>query len=175
MSVFGKSDSCGLSIFLQTHNFWKFDHICRTCNPINYRNTWFAKVIIFIMTAQVLLFDVFYKLKCWAIVHDTKWPLYYTMVSILQWRKTPKQVFVAKYLFLEQDKQIWDKPLCSGHFFAVPMVSAVERFHCNHALFHLWWKENLVKNQKVSKYFENHCLQNFLLRFMSLLTAKYNR
>ena len=22
----------------------------------------------------------------------------------------------------------------------------------NHALFHLWWKENLVKNEKVSKY-----------------------
>ena len=37
------------------------------------------------------------------------------MVSILQCPKTPKQVFVAKYLFLEQNKQIWDEPLCSGH------------------------------------------------------------
>ena len=27
----------------------------------------------------------------------------------------------------------------------------------NHALFHLWWKENLVKHQKVSKYYENGC------------------
>ena len=43
----------------------------------------------------------------------------------------------------------------------------------NRASFHLWWKENLVKHQKVSKYYENDCLQNFLLLFMSLLTAKF--
>ena len=34
--------------------------------------------------------------------------------------------------------------------------------------FHLWWKENLVKYQKVSKYYENDCVQNFLLLFLSL-------
>ena len=31
----------------------------------------------------------------------------------------------------------------------------------NRASFHLWWKENLVKHQKVSKYYEmivNYCL-----------------
>ena len=27
----------------------------------------------------------------------------------------------------------------------------------NRASFHLWWKENLVKHQKVSKYYENDC------------------
>ena len=27
----------------------------------------------------------------------------------------------------------------------------------NPALFHLWQKENLVKHQKVSKYYENDC------------------
>ena len=27
----------------------------------------------------------------------------------------------------------------------------------NHALFHLSWKENLAKHQKVSKYYENSC------------------
>ena len=32
-------------------------------------------------------------------------------------------------------------------------------------------KETFVKQQKVSKYFENGYLQNFLLPFMSLLTA----
>ena len=37
------------------------------------------------------------------------------MVSILQCPNSPKQVFVAKYLFLEQGKQIWDEPLCCGH------------------------------------------------------------
>ena len=43
----------------------------------------------------------------------------------------------------------------------------------NRAPFHLWWKENLVKQKKVSKYYENDCLQIFLLLFMSLLTAKF--
>ena len=27
----------------------------------------------------------------------------------------------------------------------------------NHASFHLRWKENLVKHQKVSNYYENDC------------------
>ena len=39
------------------------------------------------------------------------------------------------------------------------------------ASFHLRWKENLVKHQRVWKYYENDCLQNFLLLFISLLTA----
>ena len=34
-------------------------------------------------------------------------------------------------------------------------------------------KKNLVKYQNVSKYYENDCLQDFLLFFMSLLTAKF--
>ena len=37
----------------------------------------------------------------------------------------------------------------------------------NRATLHLWWKENLVKHQKVSKYYENDCLKNFLVLFMS--------
>ena len=35
----------------------------------------------------------------------------------------------------------------------------------------LWWKENFLNHQKVSKYYEHGCLQNFLLPFMSLLTG----
>ena len=41
----------------------------------------------------------------------------------------------------------------------------------DHASFHLWCKENLLNHQKVSKYYEHDCPQNFLLLFMSLLTA----
>ena len=60
LSVFGKSDSRCLSHFLQTRIFWKFDHISRTSNQINYRNIWFAKlIIILIVMAQVLFFGVF--------------------------------------------------------------------------------------------------------------------
>ena len=31
--------------------------------------------------------------------------------------------------------------------------------------FLLWWKENLVKHQRVSKHYGNDCLQNFLLHY----------
>ena len=41
----------------------------------------------------------------------------------------------------------------------------------NHASFHLWQKENLVKYQKVSKCYVRDCLQNFILLFIFLLTA----
>ena len=59
--VFGENDSRRLSIFLQNFIFWNFDHISITYNQINYRNVCFPKVImILIMTAQVLFFDVFY-------------------------------------------------------------------------------------------------------------------
>ena len=43
----------------------------------------------------------------------------------------------------------------------------------NRASLHLWWQKSLVKHQKVSKYYENDCLQNFLSLLMSLLTAKF--
>ena len=41
----------------------------------------------------------------------------------------------------------------------------------NRTLLHLRRKENLIKHQKVSKYYENICLQNFLFLCMSLLKA----
>ena len=60
--VFGENDSRRLSNFLQTHIFWKFDHISRTYNQINYRNIWFVKVtIILIIMSQVLFFHIFFK------------------------------------------------------------------------------------------------------------------
>ena len=49
-----------LSNFLQTHIFWNIDHISRNYNQINYKNIWFPKqIIILIMTAQVVFFNVF--------------------------------------------------------------------------------------------------------------------
>ena len=43
----------------------------------------------------------------------------------------------------------------------------------NRPSFNSWLKETVVKRQEVSKYYENDCLQNFLLRFMSLLKANF--
>ena len=43
----------------------------------------------------------------------------------------------------------------------------------NPASFHLWGKENLVKYQKVLKYYENNCPQGSLLLYMFLLTATF--
>ena len=68
-----------------------------------------------ISNISMIISNLAIKFKCWTIAHDTNWPLYYTMVSILKCLKTLKQVFVAEYLFLEQKKQIWEEPLCSGH------------------------------------------------------------
>ena len=42
----------------------------------------------------------------------------------------------------------------------------------NHTSFHLWGKKNLVKHRKVSKHYETVCLQNLLLLFKFVLTAK---
>ena len=64
LSVFGENDSRRLSNFLQTHIFWKFDHISRTYNQINYRNIWFAKVAIILIMMHVkykCLFDIFFE------------------------------------------------------------------------------------------------------------------
>ena len=58
MLAFRESSSHGLSIFLQTHSFWNFDHISRSCNQINYKNILFP-IMIFIMTPQVLFFGIF--------------------------------------------------------------------------------------------------------------------
>ena len=43
----------------------------------------------------------------------------------------------------------------------------------NRPSFPLWWKQNLVKHQQVSKYYEKDCLQIFLFLFMSLLPTKF--
>ena len=43
----------------------------------------------------------------------------------------------------------------------------------NHGSLHLWCKENLVKYQKVSKYYDHDSLENFILVFMFLLTALF--
>ena len=32
----------------------------------------------------------------------------------------------------------------------------------NHASFHLWWKENLLKYQKVSKYYVHNCSSHII-------------
>ena len=39
----------------------------------------------------------------------------------------------------------------------------------NHGSVYMWWKENLVKHQKVSKYYNHDCPQNFILLFMPSL------
>ena len=71
-SVFGENESRRLSKFLQSHIFSNSDHIFRIYNQSNYRNIWFPKVIIIlIVTAQVLFFNVFFRkrptsYRCWS-------------------------------------------------------------------------------------------------------------
>ena len=63
MSVLSENDSCRLSKFLQTHIFWNFDDISRIYNQINYRNTWFLKVIIILIMMTQVLFSMFFSEK----------------------------------------------------------------------------------------------------------------
>ena len=41
----------------------------------------------------------------------------------------------------------------------------------NHASFYFVSKQNLFKHEKVLKFYEHYCFQNFVLLFMSSLTA----
>ena len=41
----------------------------------------------------------------------------------------------------------------------------------NGTLIHFWERKNFEKHQKVSKYYENDCLQNWVFLFITLLTA----
>ena len=41
----------------------------------------------------------------------------------------------------------------------------------NHPSFHLWWKENLVKHQKLSKYYETDC-RTGLFTYICIFSAK---
>ena len=43
----------------------------------------------------------------------------------------------------------------------------------NQKWFYLWWEENLVKHQKVSKYYGTDYLENFALFFLFLLTVNF--
>ena len=62
-SAFVENDSPCLTNFLQTHIFWKFDHISRTYNQINYRNIWFAKVTTIVIMMAGELFSIFFSRK----------------------------------------------------------------------------------------------------------------
>ena len=44
-------------------------------------------------------------------------------------------------------------------------------FTMNHDSLRLWFQENFIKHQKVSKCYDKDYLKNFLLLFLSLLTA----
>ena len=89
LSVFGENGSRCLSNFLQTHIFWNFGHISGICNQNNYRNIWFAKVIIIlIMTAQLLFFDIFSKKDPHLNVFELETIIIPTVTdSISHWRR----------------------------------------------------------------------------------------
>ena len=56
--VFGESDS----LFTNSY-FWKFDHISRTYNQINYRNIWFGKVTAFLIMMAQVFFRHFFQTR----------------------------------------------------------------------------------------------------------------
>ena len=63
VKTFGENNSRRLSNFLETHIFWKFDHISRTHSQINNRNIWFAKVTIILIMMTQVHFLIFFPQK----------------------------------------------------------------------------------------------------------------
>ena len=103
MLVFGENDFRRLSNFLQTHIFWKFVHNYRICNQINYRNIWFPKVIIIlIMTAEVLFFNVFSEkdLHLNAVEQSFTFGFYY------------RKIFKTRSRWRLKPLRGWTEPLC---------------------------------------------------------------
>ena len=73
------------------------------------------------------------------------------------------QVFLMFTIFL--------RSLVLSRLVTSKTIHMYEFITSNYSSFHLWWKKNLLNYQKVSKYYEHDCLQNFILLFMSLLTV----
>ena len=64
---------------------------------------------------------------------------------------------------------LYDISLILNEIWSFELIVGRNFFHLQISC--LWWKENLLNHQKVSKYYEHGCLHNFLLAFMSLLTG----
>ena len=69
------------------------------------------------------------------------WTLAY---NYMRFRHFPEISWFSKILNLRSFGNSWGNPWYI-------------HIYKNCTSFHLWWKENLVKNQKVSKYYENGC------------------
>ena len=44
----------------------------------------------------------------------------------------------------------------------------------NHALCYLWWKENLIRHQKVSQYYEHDCRDQIFVKGYGFLSFDKN-
>ena len=93
-------------------------------------------------------------------------------------------LILTKFLFQQEDWALGDQFIrfCdfpdisqfpkSDAVWQLVMQLVYNMFICNNRpLLHLWLKEKFIKHQKVSIYYENNCLQNFLQLLISLLTT----
>ena len=148
-----------------------------------------------LLSYQILLFELFdclYVLRYWAI-----WVLQILFLTIIhktletnssfqvKYRTTRKALFLflrrfslelTKFLFLWSFEIFLIFPnFLRPEFLSrleTPETTIINQFITNnHVLFHLLWKKNLPNHQKVLTYYEQGCPRNFLLIFMSLLTA----
>ena len=75
-------------------------------------------------------------------------------------------VGLTNFLFCQGDCTLRYHSMEFRHF---PDILVYTMFVSNNrASFHLWWKGNLVKPQKVSKYYENECKLRKVLSFQLL-------
>ena len=119
--VFGESDSHCLSDFLQAHIFSNFGHISRIYHQVNYREFGLENIIIIlIMTAQLLFFNVFLlkKTNTLMLLSDFLWPFFLYILQI---------IFGKSYLDLTYctivDSSVFDKCVLADVLFAEALWS----------------------------------------------------
>ena len=102
---------------------------------------------------------------------------------LMKFRHFPNISLFPKILFPTLFSNSWDNSYiwCSKDRKFLVVRQLVRQFvytmyiSNNPTLCHLLLKENLLKHRRVWKFYENDCLQSFLLLFMSSITAKLFR
>ena len=71
--------------------------------------------------------------------------------------------FFKIFLLVLTQFSFWQEDLALSYHSMKFLTFIYQFITNNYASFHLWWKEYLEKHKKVSKYYDNNCLQNILL------------
>ena len=114
-----------------------------------------------------------HSLKIWSGFELQSWPKYMRQTLVLVWISALREKFNFNFwtVFCSywQNFHFGKKTGQVRQLVGQPVYTMF--ITNNHDSFHMWWKENLGKHWKVSKYYDQDRLKNILLHFTSLLRA----